>query len=74
MSKGPICRCQRLLTAAIRVCGGALDVGEGRVCLEEVRDDLGTLYLQVIAAETGNERRIAVSAAADSGISDGRHT
>ena len=62
-------RCQRLLAF-----GNTLDGSEGRVCLEEVRDDLGTFHLQAIVAEAGNERRIAVSAAADTFVSCTRST
>ena len=35
--------------------GGVLDGGEGGVRLQEVGDDAGTLYLQVVVAQTANE-------------------
>ena len=46
--------------------GGILDGGEGGVCLEEVREDLCALHLQLVGAQTANKGQIQVSMAADS--------
>ena len=60
--------CQRLLTVLNRACGGALERLERRVRLEGLGEVLGGLCIEAVARQTANERQIAVSAAADSGI------
>ena len=52
--------------SSLRGMGGILDGGEGSIRLQEVGDDLCALRLQLVATQTANERRIAVSLAADS--------
>ena len=46
--------------------GGILDGGEGGIRLEEVGDDLRSLHLQIVAAQTANSGQNGVSAGADS--------
>ena len=49
--------------------GGILDGGEGGVRLEEVREDLCALHIQLVGAQTANKGQIQVSAAADTCVS-----
>jgi len=50
------------LTAEKRVCGGALEVLEGRVRLESLREVLGALRTDVVAVQTASEGAFRVSA------------
>ena len=57
--------CQRLLTVEKRACGGALEVLEGRVRLERLREMLGALRTDFVPLETASEGEIRVSATID---------
>ena len=56
------CQRQRVLTVGKPAKGSVLDGGEGGVRLQEVGDDLCTLRLQDVTAQTAIESRIAASA------------
>ena len=50
--------CQRLLTVGKRACGGALELLEGRVRLESLREVFCTLRTDAVAGQTASEGRI----------------
>ena len=58
--------CQRLLTAEKRVCGGALELLQGRVRLERLGEVLGALRTDAVVEQTASEGAFRVSAAIDS--------
>ena len=59
-------KCQRLLTVGKWVGGGVLERLERRVLFEAGRKVLGSLGIEVVAAQTANKDGIWVSGAADS--------
>ena len=48
------------------MCGGALELLEGRVRLERLGDVLGALRTETVVLETASDGKIRVSAALDS--------
>ena len=51
-------RVSAAIDSGIRACGGSLERGDRRVCLEEVGHDLCTLHPELVAPETASEGRI----------------
>ena len=49
-----VCMCQWLLTVGIEVRGGVLELLEGCVLLEALREVLGGLRVQLVIAEAAN--------------------
>ena len=48
------------------MCGGALELLEGRIRLERLGDVLGALRTETVVLETASDGKIRVSAALDS--------
>ena len=66
--------CQIGQVCGRRAGGGILKRLEGRVLLQALGQVLGGLRVEVVAAETANEKGVGLSMAADSGFGRWRRT